>query len=107
MSTTTPPTNSTPGEANLIAEHSNGTVEPTPDMAFRVVISRSSVTLRWLKGIDEVLWDSFCGMMRRKLTGNVAAVNSKGQGATVGRKKDDGPLIDSAKEATGLIVEGS
>jgi hypothetical protein len=107
MSTTTPPTNSKPGEANPIAKSSTGTVEPTPDMAFRVVISRNSVTLRWLKGVDEVLWDSFCGMMRRKLTGNVAAVNNKGQGAAIGRKKDDSPLIDSAKEATGLMEEGA
>jgi len=35
------------------------------------------VKLRWLKGTDTVLWDSFCGMMRRKLTGNPAKQKEK------------------------------
>lgn len=29
--------------------------------------SGSRVTIRWLKGHDSVLFESFCGMMKRKL----------------------------------------
>ncbi len=29
--------------------------------------SGSSVSIRWLKGFDPVLYESFCGMMKRKL----------------------------------------
>lgn len=31
------------------------------------VINRTLVTVRWLKGVDSVLFESFCGMLKRKL----------------------------------------
>jgi len=66
-------------------------VKPVPEMVFRVSISPDLVKLRWLKGVDDVLWDSFCGMMRRKLTGNVATTKAKGQdeAKAKGEKKTD------------------
>ena len=43
------------------------------DMAlgFKILVEKSGddtkVTIRWLKGHDSVLFESFCGMMKRKL----------------------------------------
>jgi hypothetical protein len=107
MSTSSPsPINPKPGKTSFIANPSQSTAELIPDMVFRVSISPSSVTLRWLKGVDEVLWDSFCGMMRRKLTGNVAAVKSKIQAETSGGKKDESPRTEPAKENSEKMEEG-
>lgn len=37
------------------------------ELAFRVSINRGSreLVLEWLKGRDQVLWESFCGMLHR------------------------------------------
>lgn len=69
--------NPKPGETSSVATPSPSSAELLPEMVFRVSIFTGSVTLHWLKGVDEVLWDSFCGMMRRKLTGNVATAKNK------------------------------
>lgn len=50
------------------------TDEAIPEMVFRASITEGKVAPRWLKGLDSVLWDSFCGRMRRKLTDSVAMV---------------------------------
>jgi len=31
------------------------------------VIHRTKILVRWLKGIDSVIFESFCGMLKRKL----------------------------------------
>ena len=50
--------------------------EDDPEMAFGFKVhvventggeSRTKITIRWLKGHDPVLFESFCGMLKRKL----------------------------------------
>ncbi|KAE9964481.1 hypothetical protein BLS_008286 [Venturia inaequalis] len=74
MSTTESSANSAKTAATMSSPMTS-TDEAIPEMVFRVSISTAedTVHLRWLKGVDSVLWDSFCGMMRRKLTDNIAA----------------------------------
>lgn len=31
------------------------------------ITNRTLVTVRWIKGVDSVLFESFCGMLKRKL----------------------------------------
>ena len=31
------------------------------------IIHRTKISVRWLKGIDSVMFESFCGMLKRKL----------------------------------------
>jgi 23S rRNA (adenine1618-N6)-methyltransferase len=49
-------------------------VEEEPSFGFKIHISEtlggvpgSEVTIRWLKGHDSVLFESFCGMIKRKV----------------------------------------
>jgi 23S rRNA (adenine1618-N6)-methyltransferase len=97
MSTSLSSDNSKVAETNFAATPSSSSAELIPEMVFRVSISTGSVTLRWLKGVDEVLWDSFCGMMRRKLTGNVATLKSNNQAEANGGKIDQGLGTEPAK----------
>jgi 23S rRNA (adenine1618-N6)-methyltransferase len=81
----------TPSSSNAVTAEkivTDPTAEMEPEMVFRVSISDSLVTLRWLKGVDEVLWDSFCGMMRRKLTDNAPTVKKKTKVKGSGGNKD-------------------
>ena len=49
----------------VVALGENGQQQQQEDMTKEVVL----VTVRWLKGVDVVLFDSFCGMLKRKLEG--------------------------------------
>jgi 23S rRNA (adenine1618-N6)-methyltransferase len=37
-------------------------------LAVKISISDSKVDVRWLKGVDTILFESFCGMLKRELT---------------------------------------
>lgn len=85
-------TKSSPNSAETAASISSplpSTDAAIPEMVFRVSITENKVTLRWLKGLDSILWDSFCGMMRRQLTGNVAMFKTPDQGEVLGEEKDE------------------
>ncbi|QDS72326.1 hypothetical protein FKW77_007761 [Venturia effusa] len=64
VGTTEPSVNSTEMTLASPIQNTNASVS---EMVVRVSIAKDSVKLRWLKGIDNVLWESFRGMMRRKL----------------------------------------
>lgn len=105
LSTTEPSTNSAKTTAS-VSSPLPSTEEPVQEMVFRISIADGSVTLRWLKGVNDVLWDSFCGMMRRKLTGNVATVKKVIQEIELGGKKDESSGKDTWKEKENEIEEG-
>lgn len=47
-------------------------------LGFRIDLSLQAdhsvdVVVRWIKGSDQVLFESFCGMLKRKLTEEVGA----------------------------------
>lgn len=103
MSAETPSSsNPVPNEKN-VTDLSRSTAAMEPEMIFRVSISDDLVSLRWLKGVDDVLWDSFCGMMRRKLTDNVPTVKKKTKGKGIGGIKDEGL---KAEGQAGAMDEG-
>lgn len=50
----------------------------TAALGFRIDLSLQAdhsvdVVVRWIKGSDQVLFESFCGMLKRKLTEEVEA----------------------------------
>ena len=53
-------------------EH-DGTEQEEPALGFKIMLKPGEksgsmeVLIRWLKGNDTVLYESFCGMLRRKL----------------------------------------
>lgn len=89
VSTSEPSSNPTVGVSKSVACLLPSSEQSIPEMVFRVSVATGLVTLRWLKGVDEVLWDSFCGMMRRKLTGNIANLRKKEEGKANGEVKDE------------------
>jgi 23S rRNA (adenine1618-N6)-methyltransferase len=40
--------------------------EPTA-LAVKIICTQNQVTIRWLRGTDFTLWESFCGMLKRSL----------------------------------------
>jgi 23S rRNA (adenine1618-N6)-methyltransferase len=56
-------------EVHDLADDSMDT-EPEEAVALAVKISihESKVDVRWLKGVDTILFESFCGMLKRELT---------------------------------------
>ena len=47
--------------------------EDEPDFVFKVKLQRHDngnveVQVRWLQGVDSVLFESFCGMLKRQMT---------------------------------------
>lgn len=105
MSTTEPSTNPAKTAASVFIPLPS-TGEPVPEMVFRISIAEGAVTLRWLKGIDDVLWDSFCGMMVRQLTGNVAKVKKSVPDKASGGKADEGLGADPWKDQKTEMEEG-
>ena len=62
--------------AETLAEHKAGVDESKAALGFKVHVRQDGieekgvkVVVRWLKGTDSVLYESFCGMLKRKLEG--------------------------------------
>jgi len=58
------------------AMHEESDEEEVIKLGFKVEVRRGeeegevvAVGLRWVRGVDAVLWESFCGMVRRGLVG--------------------------------------
>lgn len=68
--------------AETLAEHKAGVDESKAALGFKVQVRQDGieekgvkVVVRWLKGTDSVLYESFCGMLKRKLEGR--KINAK------------------------------
>ena len=62
--------------AETLAEHKARVDESKAALGFKVQVRQDGieekgvkVMVRWLKGTDSVLYESFCGMLKRKLEG--------------------------------------
>ncbi len=40
-------------------------------LAFKISVQKDAVVIRWLRGKDSVLFESFCGMVKRTLSGKI------------------------------------
>jgi 23S rRNA (adenine1618-N6)-methyltransferase len=50
------------------SDHSMDTDSEVAALALKISIHEEKVEVRWLKGIDSVMFESFCGMLKRELT---------------------------------------
>jgi 23S rRNA (adenine1618-N6)-methyltransferase len=53
-----------------MADHDDGDdndEEPPPALAVKIEALKEKVEVRWLRGTDHVLFESFCGMLKRSL----------------------------------------
>lgn len=51
----------------LYAEMLQSTSQKSPQLVLKITVAFDRVTARWMKGDDQVLFESFCGMLKRKL----------------------------------------
>lgn len=62
---------STESKSPSVDDRDETDVEESAALVVRITLSpESEVRLRWLKGTDAVLYESFCGMMKRALLSN-------------------------------------
>ena len=58
------------------SESGSGDEEPIA-LAVKIVCSQGQVNIRWLRGTDFTLWESFCGMLKRALGAREVGAKSK------------------------------
>lgn len=61
-------------------EDENGKEKEPVALAVRITCSSGQVDIRWLRGADFLLWESFCGMLKRSL-------GAREQGGTGGKQQ--------------------
>jgi len=67
-------------------------VRSSAKLGVRITIEAECVRVEWLKGLDSVLWESFCGMMKRAIdtvTGGGGGSGGDGDDASMRKKTRD------------------
>jgi 23S rRNA (adenine1618-N6)-methyltransferase len=54
-------------DANESSSSSSEEDEEPTALAVKIICTQNQVTIRWLRGTDFTLWESFCGMLKRAL----------------------------------------
>lgn len=69
-------------------ESSSEEEEEPVALAVKITCSPYRVDIRWLRGTDFTLWESFCGMLKRALGAREQGGGRKGEGGAKGESKE-------------------
>jgi len=77
-------------EAEDAAKDDNDAERTSAKVGIRIKVEAECVRLEWLKGQDSVLWESFCGMLKRAIdtVGCGGSGDRDGGGASMGKQRD-------------------
>jgi len=76
------------GTEDALKDNDNDT-RTSAKLGVRITVEAECVRVEWLKGLDSVLWESFCGMLKRAVD-TVTGGGGDGGGASMGKKTRDG-----------------